>query len=66
MIDKGDKDLIAQANRALFVGGFEMVRGLFVMCGLLTPAAAVPLLIVISSAIVTTKIPELFRAGQGF
>jgi putative oxidoreductase len=51
---------------ALFVGSFEMVCGLFVLCGLLTRAAAVPLLIVISTAIATTKIPELFRTGQGF
>jgi putative oxidoreductase len=51
---------------ALFVGGFEMVCGLFVLAGLLTRAAGVPLLIVISTAIATTKIPELFRPGQGF
>jgi len=29
-------------------------------------ASAVPLLIVITTAIATTKVPELFRAGQGF
>jgi putative oxidoreductase len=51
---------------ALFVGGFEMVCGLFVLGGLLTRVAAIPLLIVITTAIATTKIPELFRAGQGF
>lgn len=51
---------------ALFVGGFEMVCGLFVLSGLLTRAAAIPLLIVITTAIATTKVPELFRAGQGF
>ncbi len=51
---------------ALFVGGFEMVCGLLVLAGLLTRAAAVPLLIVITTAITTTKIPELFREGQGF
>jgi putative oxidoreductase len=33
---------------------------------LVRKAAAVPLLIVISTAIVTTKIPELTRANQGF
>jgi uncharacterized membrane protein YphA (DoxX/SURF4 family) len=37
-----------------------------VLFGLWTRAAAVPLLIVISTAIATTKIPELFRANQGF
>jgi uncharacterized membrane protein YphA (DoxX/SURF4 family) len=43
-----------------------MVCGLLVLLGLWTRAAAVPLLIVISTAIATTKIPELFRANQGF
>jgi putative oxidoreductase len=51
---------------AHFVGTFEMVCGFLVLLGLWTRAAAVPLLIVISTAIATTKIPELFRAGQGF
>jgi len=31
-----------------------------------TRIAAIPLLIVISTAIATTKIPELFRDNQGF
>ncbi len=51
---------------ALFVGTFEIACGLFVFFGLFTRAAAVPLLIVITTAIATTKVPELFRAGQGF
>ncbi len=51
---------------AHFVGAFEMVCGFLVLLGLWTRAAAVPLLIVIATAIATTKIPELFRAGQGF
>jgi putative oxidoreductase len=51
---------------AHFVGTFEIVCGLLVVLGLWTRAAAVPLLIVISTAIATTKVPELFRAGQGF
>src|SRR5690349_25048580 len=46
---------------AHFVGGFEIVCGVLVLLGLWTRAAVVPLLIVISTAIVTTKIPELFR-----
>ena len=51
---------------AHFVGTFEIVCGFLVLLGLWTRAAAVPLLIVISTAIATTKIPELFRANQGF
>ena len=51
---------------AHFVGTFEIVCGLLVLLGLWTRAAAIPLLIVISTAIATTKIPELFRASQGF
>jgi putative oxidoreductase len=37
-----------------------------VLLGLWTRASAVPLLIVITTAIATTKVPELFRASQGF
>ncbi len=51
---------------AHFVGAFEIVCGLLVLLGLLTRLAALPLLVVISTAIATTKIPELFRAHQGF
>jgi uncharacterized membrane protein YphA (DoxX/SURF4 family) len=51
---------------AHFVGTFEIVCGLLVLIGLWTRAAAVPLLIVIATAIATTKIPELFRPNQGF
>ena len=51
---------------AEFVGAFEIVCGLLVLLGLRTRVAALPLLIVISTAIATTKIPELFRTGQGF
>jgi uncharacterized membrane protein YphA (DoxX/SURF4 family) len=51
---------------AHFTGTFEIVCGALVLLGLWTRAAAVPLLIVISTAIATTKIPELFRAQQGF
>ena len=50
---------------AHFVGVFEMVCGLLVLMGLWTQLAAIPLLVVISTAIVTTKIPELSRANQG-
>jgi putative oxidoreductase len=51
---------------AHFVGTLEIACALLVLLGLWTRAAAVPLLIVISTAIATTKIPELFRANQGF
>ncbi len=51
---------------APFVGAFEIVCGLLVLAGLLTRIASLPLLIVILTAIATTKIPELFRADQGF
>jgi putative oxidoreductase len=51
---------------AHFVGTFEIVCGFMVLLGLWTRVAAVPLLIVITTAIATTKIPELFRANQGF
>jgi len=51
---------------AHFVGTFEIVCGALVLVGLWTRASAVPLLIVIATAIATTKLPELFRASQGF
>jgi putative oxidoreductase len=51
---------------AHFVGSFEIVCGLLVMLGLWTRAASVPLLIIITTAIVTTKLPEIFRSSQGF
>jgi len=51
---------------AHLVGAFEIVCGLLVLFGLFTRFASVPLLIVILTAIATTKIPELFHANQGF
>jgi uncharacterized membrane protein YphA (DoxX/SURF4 family) len=51
---------------AHLVGTFEIVCGFLLLLGLWTRAAAVPLLIVISTAIATTKVPELFRSSQGF
>jgi putative oxidoreductase len=50
---------------AHFVGTFEIVCGLLVLLGLWTRATSIPLLIVIVTAIATTKIPELFRENQG-
>jgi putative oxidoreductase len=51
---------------AHFVGAFEVVCGFLVLLGLWTRVASVPLLIVILTALATTKIPELFHAHQGF
>jgi putative oxidoreductase len=51
---------------AHFVGVFEIVCGAMVLVGLWTRLASIPLLIVISTAIATTKLPELLRASQGF
>jgi putative oxidoreductase len=54
------------AFTAHFVGAFEIVCGLLVLLGLLTRFAAIPLLVVICTAIATTKIPQLSRPNQGF
>ncbi len=54
------------AITAHFVGTFEVVCGLLVLLGFFTRIAAVPLLIIICTAIATTKVPELTHAGQGF
>jgi uncharacterized membrane protein YphA (DoxX/SURF4 family) len=51
---------------AHFVGAFEMACGFLVLIGMWTRAASVPLLIVIATAITTTKLPELTRSNQGF
>jgi len=50
---------------AHFVGAFEVLCGLLVLLGLWTRLVSIPLLIVITTAIATTKVPELFRANQG-
>ncbi len=49
---------------ATAVGFFEITCGLLVIAGLLTRLASVPLLIIITVAIATTKFPML--AQQGF
>jgi putative oxidoreductase len=54
------------AFTAHFVGAFEIVCGLLVLVGSYVRIAAVPLLIIICTAIVTTKIPELTHPSQGF
>jgi len=48
------------------VGVFEILCGFLVLIGLFTRLASVPLLVIISTAIATTKVPELTRPGQGF
>jgi len=54
------------ALTAHVVGAFEVLCGALILLGIYTSLSAVPLLIVISTAIGTTKIPELFRPNQGF
>ena len=54
------------AFTAHLVGAFEVVCGAMVLGGLFTRIASIPLLIVILTAIATTKIPELFNPAQGF
>jgi putative oxidoreductase len=51
---------------AHLVGAVEIICGLLVLVGLFTRLASIPLLIVILTAIATTKIPELLRPNQGF
>lgn len=48
---------------APFVGSFEIVCGTLILLGLTTRLAAIPLLIVMSTAIYTTKIPILLKSG---
>ena len=54
------------AFTAHFVGAVEIACGLLVLAGFYVRLAAIPLLIIIATAIVTTKLPELTRSGQGF
>jgi putative oxidoreductase len=54
------------AFTAHFVGAVEIVCGLLVLAGFYLRPAAIPLLIIIGTAIATTKLPELTRTGQGF
>src|SRR5258708_3505902 len=49
--------------RGPFVGTVEIICGLLVLVGLRTSLAAIPLLAVICTAIATTKIPILLKAG---
>lgn len=46
-----------------FVGTFEIICGVLVIIGLLTRLASIPLIVIISTAIITTKIPILLHSG---
>jgi uncharacterized membrane protein YphA (DoxX/SURF4 family) len=48
---------------APLVGSFEVVCGLLLVVGLMTRLASIPLIIVISVAIASTKIPILIKNG---
>lgn len=48
---------------APFVGCLEIVCGCFLLLGLLTRLAAVPLIVIMLVAITTTKVPILMRSG---
>jgi len=48
---------------AYFTGGFEIVCGILILLGLLTRLAAIPLLIIMITAFISTKIPILMDKG---
>jgi len=48
---------------AYFTGCFEILCGLFILAGLFTRFAAIPLLIVMATAFITTKWPILINKG---
>lgn len=48
---------------ALFVASFEIVCGTMVFIGFLTRIASIPLLIIMFTALITTKIPILLEKG---
>ena len=48
---------------AYFTGGFEMLCGILVLFGLFTRLASIPLLIIIMTAFITTKLPVLAVNG---
>lgn len=55
--------LPAPDDLAAFVGGTEILCGVFILIGLLTRLAAIPLVMVMLTAIITTKIPILLESG---
>lgn len=46
-----------------FTGGFEIICGILILIGFLTRLASIPLLIIMTTAFVTTKIPFLLNKG---
>lgn len=48
---------------AYFTGAFEIVCGILILIGLFTRLAAIPLLIIMMVAFITTKIPIFFDKG---
>lgn len=48
---------------AYFTGSFEIVCGILILLGFLTRLAAIPLLIIMLTAFITTKIPLLLDKG---
>jgi uncharacterized membrane protein YphA (DoxX/SURF4 family) len=48
---------------AYFVATFEILCGILLLFGLLTRLASLPLLVIMGTAIVTTKIPKLINDG---
>jgi putative oxidoreductase len=46
---------------AYFVASFEIICGILLLAGLLTRLASIPLLIIMGTAIVTTKTPKLLN-----
>jgi putative oxidoreductase len=56
-------ELPAPTELAHFVGGVEVVCGTLLMVGLFVRLAAVPLILDMAVALVTTKVPLLFGAG---
>jgi uncharacterized membrane protein YphA (DoxX/SURF4 family) len=48
---------------AYFTGSFEIVCGILILLGLFTRLASIPLLIIMITAFVTTKVPTLMNKG---
>ena len=51
---------------AYLVAGFEVVGGFLIFVGLLTRLAAIPLLTIMATALISTKIPILLNEGFWF
>ena len=66
LVGAGRFEKIGFANpefSAAFVASFEIVCGVLMLIGLSVRAAAIPLLIIMITAITTTKIPILMEKG---